>query len=127
LVEILDAQPITLVHGDAYPGNVLRPQPGTRVWIDWEDSLVGPAAFDLAAFFGNGPWLLGRSLSRREWLDAYRAALRTHQPAIDESFDAALLVWTLSQSLDDLLLERGTAALEAFVAERIHALDRLGM
>ena len=127
LLKILDDQPTTLVHGDAYPGNVLRPRPGQRVWIDWEDSLVGPAVFDLAAFFGNGPWMFGRALSRRKWLEPYRAALGTHRPALDEAFDAALLLWTLSQSLDDLLVERGATALEAFVSERIDALDQLGL
>jgi hypothetical protein len=125
LFPLLDREPRTLVHGDAYPGNVLRPTASTRVWIDWEDAVVGAAVLDLAAFFGNGPWLLGRSLPRNEWLAVYRDALVTHRPNLEQSLDAAVLVWTLSQNLDALSEERGAEAFDAFIAERMAALERL--
>jgi Phosphotransferase enzyme family len=127
LLAVLDTEPRTLVHGDPYPQNVLRPTASTRVWVDWEDALVGPAALDLAAFFGNGPWLLGRSLPRDQCLDVYGRALVVHRPSLERSFDAALLVWTLSQNLDALSDERGPEAFDAFIAERMAALDHLGI
>jgi hypothetical protein len=127
LLAILDIEPPTLVHGDAYPGNVLRPTASTRVWVDWEDAHIGSAALDLATFFGNGPWLLGRSLPRDECLDAYTSALVLHRPNLEHSIDAATLVWTLSQNLDALNDERGPEAFDAFIAERMTALARLGL
>lgn len=127
LLPLLDGEPRTLVHGDPYPGNILRPDPSTRVWIDWEDAVIGPAALDLAAFFGNGPWLLRRALRRDESLDMYRSALTRHRPRLEQALDAAVLVWTLSQNLDSLSEERGREAYDAFIAERMEALERLAL
>jgi hypothetical protein len=44
--------PSTLVHGDAWPGNVL----GT-CWIDWEEAGVGHPALDLANWLYGSPWV----------------------------------------------------------------------
>jgi len=48
LLAILAQEPSTVLHGDPWPANVRRPQPGRRVWLDWEQASVGPAAADLA-------------------------------------------------------------------------------
>ena len=127
LLALLETEPRTLVHGDPFPQNVLRPTPSKRVWVDWEDAHIGPAALDLAAFFGNGPWLLGQSLPLGECLKVYGDALARHRPSLERAFDAAVLVWTLSQNLEALRDEQGLEAFEAFVAERIAALERLGL
>jgi hypothetical protein len=127
LVAILDSQPSTLVHGDAYPANVIRGAGPRRVWIDWEDALIGSAAIDLAAFYGSGPWFLGRSLDRERCLARYSDSLRVPNFELDRSFDAAVVLWTVSQDLGALKKERGRHALEAFVQERVDALDRLAL
>lgn len=125
LLAILEAEPATLVHGDAYPGNVVRTARSHRVWIDWEDALIGPAAIDLAAFCGSGPWILGRSLDRDRVLATYHAKRRHAVASLERSFDAAVIVWTVSQNLDALRDERGSSAFEAFIQERVDALRRL--
>ena len=56
LLDVAAREPATLLHGDPWPGNVLRPQSGRRVWIDWEMASVGPAAADLATWLDQAPW-----------------------------------------------------------------------
>jgi hypothetical protein len=41
-----------LLHGDAWPGNVL----GT-CWIDWEEAGIGDPALDLANWLYGSPWV----------------------------------------------------------------------
>ena len=52
LIEAAAAEPPTLLHGDPWPGNVLRPALGRRVWVDWELASIGPAAADVASWIG---------------------------------------------------------------------------
>jgi hypothetical protein len=75
LIDVVAPQPRTLVHGDAWPGNVLR---GTTdfVWLDWTGSGAGPAAFDLAVWLYGSPWAPG-SASPEGALGAYLAARTT--------------------------------------------------
>jgi hypothetical protein len=47
----------TLVHGDAWPGNVLPTTDETRCWIDWEETGVGHPALDLANWLYGSPWV----------------------------------------------------------------------
>jgi Ser/Thr protein kinase RdoA (MazF antagonist) len=44
---VVPAAPTQAVHGDAHLGNVLATSVG-QVWIDWEESWLGPVAWDLA-------------------------------------------------------------------------------
>jgi hypothetical protein len=76
LIAIVDAQPRTLVHGDAWPGNVLTTGPKDFVWLDWGESGAGPAAFDLAVWLYGSPWAPG-STSPEGDLGAYLAARTT--------------------------------------------------
>ena len=76
LTAIVDAQPRTLVHGDAWPGNVLANGPKDFVWLDWAESGAGPAAFDLAVWLYGSPWAPG-STSPEGALGAYLAARTT--------------------------------------------------
>jgi len=76
---------------------------------------------------GDGPWLLGRSSPRDGCIDLYSSGLDVHLPSLERALDAAVLVWTLSQNLDALREERGPEALDAFITERMAALERLAL
>ena len=76
LIAIIDVQPRTLVHGDAWAGNVVARLPRDFVWLDWAESGAGPAAFDLAVWLHGSPWAPGSS-SPEGALGAYLAARTT--------------------------------------------------
>lgn len=46
--------PLQPIHGDAHLRNVLAGADGP-LWIDWEDSFLGPRAWDLACFYATLP------------------------------------------------------------------------
>jgi len=46
--------PLQPIHGDAHLRNVLTGA-GGPLWIDWEDSFLGPRAWDLACFYATLP------------------------------------------------------------------------
>lgn len=128
LLAVLAAGPMTLVHGDPYRGNIRRPNPGVRVWIDWEDAIAGPAALDIAALMLEGPWLLGRSLDRDRLVRRYLAARTTGiGPGLDRELDAATLMITLSQNIAELEATQGPTAVNAFIGQRIAAVRRLAL
>lgn len=45
----LAALPVTLIHGELYPSNVLVDANGRVSAVDWETAAIGPGAIDLAA------------------------------------------------------------------------------
>jgi thiamine kinase-like enzyme len=47
----------TLLHGDAWPGNILPMPDGRRCWIDWEEAGAGHPAIDLASWLYGSPWV----------------------------------------------------------------------
>jgi len=47
----------TVIHGDAWPGNVLSTADEARCWIDWEEAGVGHPALDLANWLFGSPWV----------------------------------------------------------------------
>jgi aminoglycoside phosphotransferase (APT) family kinase protein len=51
------ADTTTLVHGDAWPGNVLPLRDGGHCWIDWEEAGRGHPALDLANWLYGSPWV----------------------------------------------------------------------
>ncbi len=75
LTEIVDAEPRTLVHGDAWPGNVLT-RGHDFVWLGWTESGAGPAAYDLSLWLYGSAWTPG-STSPEGALGAYLAARTT--------------------------------------------------
>jgi Phosphotransferase enzyme family len=98
LVEILSAEPRTLVHGDAWPGNVLMREKGF-VWLDWTESGAGPAAYDVSLWLYGSAWAPG-STSSEGALGAYLAARTTKvEPfAFKRAVDAcAVLGFLLTQ------------------------------
>jgi hypothetical protein len=57
LIERLGALPVTLIHGEFYPSNILVRDTATGPSVspvDWEMAAVGPALLDLAAFTSGG-------------------------------------------------------------------------
>jgi hypothetical protein len=56
LIEVIADEPPTLVHGDAWPGNVLGTSAGPA-WLDWEEAGVAPAPYDLAVWLHGSPWV----------------------------------------------------------------------
>jgi Ser/Thr protein kinase RdoA (MazF antagonist) len=44
----LERLPVTLVHGDVHPGNIVRLAGGEAVLIDWGNARIAPAMLDLA-------------------------------------------------------------------------------
>ena len=70
----VDAEPRTLVHGDAWPGNVLT-RGKDFVWLDWTESGAGPAAYDLALWLYGSAWAPGSTSPRER--SAHTWAART--------------------------------------------------
>ncbi len=105
LAAIVDAQPRTLLHGDAWPGNVLTTGPKDFVWLDWTQSGAGPAAFDLAVWLYGSPWAPG-STSPDGALGAYLAARTTpvdplaFKRAVDASAVLGFLLTYLARLTD---------------------------
>jgi aminoglycoside phosphotransferase (APT) family kinase protein len=68
LLAALERLPVTLVHGDVHPGNIIRLAGGEGVLIDWGTARVAPALLDIAnvVALGSDDW--------RVYLAAYEAA-----------------------------------------------------
>lgn len=60
LLAALDGLPVTLVHGDAWRGNLVWAS-GCPVWIGWEECSRAPAVADLAT------WSYGSAFVPRTW------------------------------------------------------------
>lgn len=93
-IEALTAWPVTLLHGEFYPSNVLVQAAGETVRIrviDWEMAGIGPGLLDLAALIAgkHEPGL------RRRIVDAYRAELADVPDAFAETLRAARLLVAL--------------------------------
>ena len=95
LLDVLGAQPVTLLHGDPWPANIRRPEPGRRVWVDWEQASTGPAAADLATWLDQTPWYLRREIDAGEHLAAYVAGRHDgiDPVAFRRAVDAASVIW----------------------------------
>lgn len=83
-IEWLAEQPMTFVHGEFYPSNILvaAERPGTRIRpVDWEMAGIGPGLLDLAALT-SGVW---SEMDRERMMQAYRSALPSElRPAAEE-------------------------------------------
>jgi len=68
----VDTEPRTLVHGDAWSGNVVT-RGKDFLWLDWTESGAGPAAYDVSLWLYGSAWAPG-STSPEGALGAYLAA-----------------------------------------------------
>jgi hypothetical protein len=100
---------MTVLHGDPWPANILRPAPGRRVWVDWELASLGPAAADLASWLGQTPWHTGMPADGH--LEAYLAArsLPVDRPGFERALDAATVLWFLCYDVPRLAAGRRPA------------------
>jgi hypothetical protein len=100
LIAIVEAQPRTLVHGDAWPGNVVSTGPKDFVWLDWSECGAGPAAFDMAVWLYGSPWAPG-STNPDGALVAYLAARSTpvDPPGFRRAVDAVAVLGFLLMHL----------------------------
>jgi aminoglycoside phosphotransferase (APT) family kinase protein len=123
LTAIVDAEPRTLVHGDAWPGNVLARGPGDYVWLDWEEAGAGPAALDVAVWLYGSPWVPG-SASPEGDLGAYVSARTTpvDPRAFKRAVDAATVLAFLL--LDLANMGEGERGLTEQILERRNTLAR---
>jgi aminoglycoside phosphotransferase (APT) family kinase protein len=101
VAEIGDAT--TLVHGDAWPGNVLPTLDGGRCWIDWEEAGVGHPALDLATWLHGSPWVPAAPDPDHD-LAVYLAARTSEldEPHFRHVIDAAVVVLFLLLDLPGL-------------------------
>lgn len=106
IVAAAEAEPATVLHGDPWPGNILRPAPGRRVWVDWELASIGPAAADVASWLSQTPWHTGVPADGH--LEAYLAArsLPVDRPRFQRALDAALVLWFLAYDVPRLAAGR---------------------
>jgi thiamine kinase-like enzyme len=90
VIERLLALPISLIHGEFYPSNVIVTESANRrriVPIDWEMSAIGPSLMDVAALTA-GKWNEG---DRRQVALAYWSAIASgneHTQSADEFIEA---------------------------------------
>jgi aminoglycoside phosphotransferase (APT) family kinase protein len=56
--DVLQRLPVTVVHGDVHPGNIIRSPQGKSVLIDWGNARIAPAMLDLAnvVSIGSANW-----------------------------------------------------------------------
>jgi phosphotransferase family enzyme len=106
IVAAAEAEPATVLHGDPWPPNILRPGPGRRVWVDWELASLGPAAADVASWLGQTPWHTGMPADGH--LAAYLTArsLPVDRPRFERALDAATVLWFLAYDVPRLAAGR---------------------
>jgi Ser/Thr protein kinase RdoA (MazF antagonist) len=84
VVQRLAALPVTLIHGEFYPSNVIVREgvkTGNICAIDWEVAGVGPGVLDLAALT-SGEW---NEAEKLRFITAYRAGLNSRRaPSVAE-------------------------------------------
>jgi hypothetical protein len=126
ILAVVRSQPVTFLHGDPWPGNIRRPAPGRRVWLDWEHASAGPAAADLATWLDETPWHLQRQIDPAAHLEAYLAARRrpVEPGTFGRAVDAAAVMWFFAFDLPRLETEGGTELAQAIIAARVASAER---
>jgi Ser/Thr protein kinase RdoA (MazF antagonist) len=119
--------PETLVHGDLWPTNAIVVSSGDGVavrLIDWDETGVGPVAYDVATLLGRferdeRPWILDAYRRAVDELAGWRLAPPRELASVMETVAyarlASLLVWSLPRPGEDepaWLTERLTAVVE---------------
>jgi hypothetical protein len=122
-------EPATLLHGDPWPGNVRRPSPERRVWIDWEMAGVGPAAADVATWLNQTAWHPGvpaGALEGRE-VEIYLSCCSrpVDRARFSRALHAATVLWFLVYDVPHLAAGAPADRAGSLVAGALAALRRL--
>jgi len=94
----LQAEPVTLLHGDYWPGNIGQPVDGRQIVFDWQRAAIGPAILDLQHFCLTVSMVLQPPLPVEDLVALYRQEMAWRvAPAWDEEHFALLwdhaLLW----------------------------------
>lgn len=123
----LRCEPVTLLHGDYWPGNIASVRGGRQFVYDWQLAGVGSAVMDLLAFVTKSEWWFGElPVNRSAIVDYYRQGLQSRagitwdEAAWDRLWDHALM-WRFLQEWVDLL----AASPESLLAARTELLERV--
>lgn len=118
VIEPLQHQPFTLLHGDYWPGNISVIEDGNQIVYDWQMAAVGTPILDLVTFVVKSEWWFGElPLSRERVVQEYRrllAELSGHtwdEATWSQLWDHALM-WRFLQEWMDLLAASPTTLLE---------------
>lgn len=127
VVAPLRQEPMTLLHGDYWPGNIASLQDGRQLVFDWQHAAVGPGVLDLLVFVNKSAWWFDRRpLSEGDLVRLYREAIarrtghRWSEARWSLVWDHALM-WRFLQEWVDVLAASPNPVLEM----RAEELDRV--
>jgi aminoglycoside phosphotransferase (APT) family kinase protein len=116
IAQPLREAPATLLHGDFWPGNIVRDEDGDMVVLDWQLAAIGPGVLDLVVMIKTTEWATGelpapaekltgryrREIARllnKRWSDAEWSALWDY--ALLWYFLQEMLTWTVSVAREE--------------------------
>jgi Phosphotransferase enzyme family len=127
IIAPLRDEPVTLLHGDYWPGNIASVRGGRQVVFDWQLAGIGPAVMDLLAFVTKSEWWFGElPVARTAIVDYYREGVSSRsgiswdEATWDRLWDHALM-WRFLQEWVDLL----AASPEPVLAARTELLEQV--
>ena len=122
IAEPLLEQPMTLLHGDYWPGNIAVLEDGDLVVYDWQLAGVGPGVLDVLTFTTKTAWRIERpAVKPEEIVQLYRSAIRERlglrwdEPTWARLWDHAGM-WRFLQEWLDLLAVTPEPLLETYAA-----------
>jgi hypothetical protein len=133
VVDRLTALPVTVIHGEFFPSNVLTEELATGVRncpVDWETAAVGPAHLDLAALSA-GSWPEAARVDlAREYLSAVLATGGAYPSSLDDLM-TDLLFCRLHLAIQRLGWAHGWSPPEGhrhdWLGEALHLSEQLGL
>lgn len=75
VAQALRSMPFTLLHGDYWPGNLLRDDDGELIVLDWQMAAIGPGVLDLLAMVTTSAWEGAAPIEAADMVAAYRGAI----------------------------------------------------
>jgi hypothetical protein len=109
IADTLRAAPLTLLHGDYWPGNLSVYPDGTLIAYDWQQAAIGPGVLDLFYFVQEGLWWFDSlPLEQAAIIARYREGLQKANGCTWSDADWAklwdyALMWTFLSGWMDLL------------------------
>lgn len=119
VVQPLLQAPATLMHGDYWPGNILRLADGRQVVYDWQMAGVGPGVIDLLTLVMKSRWTFASlAVAPADLVTRYRHGLQTQTGTgwMDDEWDRLwdhALMWQFLEEWIDVLAASPDAVLRA--------------